>query len=257
MNISSPPPRQNYGYAPSKQDSGAQWHQEFSQQHNQAQRNVQDPAQGTGIGTGYAYYPQPSGSMAFQQYGALNTQSQSQHSTSQQVQPEVFDDAAFAKAFEQAADLEEERETQAFHKSVADWKALLAQDAAEFDKNLMEAESKNLNLPRIGADTIRPQETEPTHKEQQEAPDELARTAGSLLRSVENDQSSKFQGSQFLSLMRLLRDKEVTVQGDDIVAAKAADVEGDAERAVGESKGARPSDYLDMWDSPGAPLHSE
>ena len=47
--------------------------------------------------------------------------------------------------------------------------------------------------------------------------DELARTAGALLENVKSDTSKKFQESSFLSLMRQLRDREVTVEGDKFV----------------------------------------
>ncbi|GAC95714.1 hypothetical protein PHSY_003290 [Pseudozyma hubeiensis SY62] len=47
--------------------------------------------------------------------------------------------------------------------------------------------------------------------------DELARTAGRLVSSVEHDQSSKFRQSNFLDLMRKIRDKQAGIQGDNIV----------------------------------------
>ena len=47
--------------------------------------------------------------------------------------------------------------------------------------------------------------------------DALADTANQLLENVKNDQSTKFQQSNFLSLMRQLRDREVHVEGDKIV----------------------------------------
>lgn len=47
--------------------------------------------------------------------------------------------------------------------------------------------------------------------------DELARTAGSLLENVQHDNSQKFKQSNFLNLMRQLRDREVRVEGDKLV----------------------------------------
>ena len=47
--------------------------------------------------------------------------------------------------------------------------------------------------------------------------DELARTAGQLLDNLKHDQSQKFQNSNFLSLMRQLRDREIQVEGDELV----------------------------------------
>jgi len=45
--------------------------------------------------------------------------------------------------------------------------------------------------------------------------DALARAAGQILTSVSHDQSEKFQQSNFLALMRRIRDREVEVKGDD------------------------------------------
>lgn len=47
--------------------------------------------------------------------------------------------------------------------------------------------------------------------------DEMAATAGRLLERVANNTSEKFQNSQFLELMRRLRDREVRVEEDKIV----------------------------------------
>lgn len=50
--------------------------------------------------------------------------------------------------------------------------------------------------------------------------DELSRTAAQLLDSVSHDQSDKFQQSNFLELMRRLRDKEVRVEGNEMVEVR-------------------------------------
>lgn len=47
--------------------------------------------------------------------------------------------------------------------------------------------------------------------------DEMAETAGRLLERVADNTSDKFQNSQFLELMRRLRDREVKVDGDKMV----------------------------------------
>ncbi|KAF1930702.1 uncharacterized protein M421DRAFT_356619 [Didymella exigua CBS 183.55] len=64
--------------------------------------------------------------------------------------------------------------------------------------------------------------TEQEPKQQQEQPkmnddDEMAATAGHLLERVADNTSEKFQNSQFLELMRRLRDREVRVEGDKMV----------------------------------------
>lgn len=47
--------------------------------------------------------------------------------------------------------------------------------------------------------------------------DELARTAGRLVESIRDEQNPKFQNSQFMGLMKQLRDREVVVEGDKMV----------------------------------------
>ena len=49
--------------------------------------------------------------------------------------------------------------------------------------------------------------------------DLLARTAGLLIEAVEHERNPKFANSQFLGLMKQLRDRKAIVEGNDIVAA--------------------------------------
>ncbi|MCJ1286235.1 hypothetical protein MMC26_005580 [Xylographa opegraphella] len=71
---------------------------------------------------------------------------------------------------------------------------------------------------KIGSDAIleeaskRQEERNPTREA-----DELARTAGQLLDNLRDEHSQKFQNSSFLALMRQLRDKEVRVEGDQMI----------------------------------------
>jgi len=65
------------------------------------------------------------------------------------------------------------------------------------------------------------QQPEPEQKQEEQQPrhddDEMAQTAGRLLERVSDNTSEKFQNSQFLELMRRLRDREVRVEGDKMV----------------------------------------
>lgn len=63
--------------------------------------------------------------------------------------------------------------------------------------------------------------------------DELARTAGRLVESVEHDSSSKFRQSNFLDLMRKIRDKQAGIQGDNIV--ETSDIAKGKARDLGAS----------------------
>jgi len=137
----------------------------------------------------------------------------------QQKRPEsqtddMYDEAAFEKAFD-AAGLKMEQ-------SINQQDTQLDQDlyrTKEAGKNLTSPEREAwLDHSRIGSGRIldEAQERQSQQKQANDA-DELARTAGQLLENVKGDQSRKFQESNFLSLMRQLRDKEVRVEGDKLV----------------------------------------
>ncbi|KAI9800387.1 MAG: hypothetical protein M1825_004157 [Sarcosagium campestre] len=125
---------------------------------------------------------------------------------------ETFDSDAFERAFQAASGEIQEREraiTSERHSTIdTTRKATIARD---IPRNLFEGLSTQ---HPIGADVIEP--TDP-NQESPQVHDELAETAGQLLDSVKDDQSQKFQESNFLALMRRLRDREVKVVGDDIV----------------------------------------
>lgn len=82
---------------------------------------------------------------------------------------------------------------------------------ALFDDNHPGIHEPVHDLPREAEAETRASATPPAVDE------ELARTAGHLLDSVSHDTSQKFQESVFLQLMRRLRDKEVTVEGENFV----------------------------------------
>ena len=72
---------------------------------------------------------------------------------------------------------------------------------------------------------MEPQPEEEQKQQEQPKPnddDEMAATAGRLLERVADNTSEKFQNSQFLTLMRRLRDREVRVQEDKIVEVEGA-----------------------------------
>jgi hypothetical protein len=68
------------------------------------------------------------------------------------------------------------------------------------------------------------QQSEPAKEEEKPRlndDDEMAATAGRLLERVADNTSEKFQNSQFLGLMRRLRDREVRVEEDKIIEVDA------------------------------------
>lgn len=177
------------------------WHTEFMSQHRGPIPQVQQTPQMHG-----AY--QPSFAPSYQMYGSSMNQMQPQQIMQPQEQrsTEQFDESAFEAAFDQArADME-----------------LQGSDVTQKDteQNLQEtpivdlAEAVAQQEIRLGSDLI-PQSDKQDLQTRSRDADELARTAGQLLDSVRNEQSQKFQQSNFLALMRRIRDREVEVEGDD------------------------------------------
>lgn len=86
---------------------------------------------------------------------------------------------------------------------------------------------------RIGSDIIpnNQRTISPTRDQNSRDADELARTAGQLLSSVSSETSAKFEQSQFLALMRRIRDREVEVHGEEF---RETNKNGDAAQNVSE-----------------------
>jgi hypothetical protein len=119
---------------------------------------------------------------------------------------EQFDEAAFEAAFEQArVDMEELQET----KVTVETENVAHEEVAQLDPVVQEHEEI-----RIGSDVIFPQGQQDTLTRTHDA-DALAQTAAKLLDSVRHEQDQKFQQSNFLALMRRIRDREVQVEGDE------------------------------------------
>lgn len=151
-------------------------------------------------------------------------QQQEQQQPQMQAEP-MYDEAGFADAFEQASQQAQEmvEEVSEMDKSLQrEGSDLLHKDAIPMDHSEFEHDPPSLmSVPspmqiRIGSDAIpyQEQKTRTPDQDSRDA-DELARTAGQLLTSVQHDTSDKFQNSQFLALMRKIRDGEVKVQGEE------------------------------------------
>ncbi|PSK37499.1 hypothetical protein B9Z65_2241 [Elsinoe australis] len=98
--------------------------------------------------------------------------------------------------------------------------ALGTQTPADLDR--MQFEGAIQALPEQAA-----QEQQRQEPIQHDENDDLARTAGQLLDKVKDNQSTKFQNSQFLDLMRRLRDREVRVEGDKMVETNLSALDHD------------------------------
>jgi hypothetical protein len=159
-------------------------------------------------------------------------QIQGQQQSEQQAEP-MYDEAGFADAFEQASQHAQEmvkdrhEEDRTIEREGSD---LLHKDAIPMDDSeFLQAFPSMMRSPsptqiRIGSDAIpyQGQKTRTPDQDNRDA-DELARTAGQLLNSVQHDTSDKFQNSQFLALMRKIRDGEVRVEGEEFKETHGSD----------------------------------
>ncbi|KAL8886727.1 MAG: hypothetical protein Q9215_005606 [Flavoplaca cf. flavocitrina] len=186
--------------APLQRHSSSPWQQEFLQQNKSSSYNHQQ----LNLPTAYTPYAT---SAQYPTYGnpyqdpLLKQQPESQVNDS-------FDEEAFERAFN-AARMEVRDQEASLQQEDIEKKSQPAETALEHEERIDY---------RIGSDII---SDEASHRNRETSneqdADELARTAGQLLENVKHDQSAKFQQSNFLSLMRQLRDKEVKVEGDSIV----------------------------------------
>ncbi|KAL8799365.1 MAG: hypothetical protein Q9182_005937 [Xanthomendoza sp. 2 TL-2023] len=187
--------------APLQRGSSSQWQQEFLQQNQSSTSNYEESR----LGPNYTPFASSvrNGDVFQSQYGIspLVQQPEAQVMDS-------FDEEAFERAFDAA-----KLELQGQESNVPQENTVIEPQPAETFENLDDRVDY-----RIGSDRILDDSSQ--HKDERSSErdaDELARTAGQLLDNVKHDQSTKFQQSNFLSLMRQLRDKEVKVEGDNLV----------------------------------------
>ncbi|CDO70590.1 hypothetical protein BN946_scf184656.g4 [Trametes cinnabarina] len=107
-------------------------------------------------------------------------------------------------------------------------------DAAKWDQ---EFRSQELSLNSAANVPSAPVNTEATERASRahgsHEADELARTAGLLLDTVQGEPNPKFKNSAFMGLMRQLRDGEVIVNGNDLVQREQTS----GEQTIGNYKG--------------------
>jgi hypothetical protein len=134
-------------------------------------------------------------------------QQQPQMSMEQQVQMSDVDfDAAFQEAIAHAQEMDHQLG------QMTDVSEETMDTSTTFEQ-----QTATTATMKIGSDAIEYREqSERTADQDSRDADELARTAGQLLRSVNSETSTKFQNSQFLDLMRRIRDREVEVQNNEL-----------------------------------------
>lgn len=199
-NSSQPSPQHQFRTeAPLNSAARGGWQNEFMQQQQRASSNKQLPSHAQGFQPSFRPGYPIEGTM-MNAFPAYQQPSQSQY----QPQTETFDESAFEAAFEQARAEVERQE------SIAEKNAEAASEPVQADSTVP---VEHLEPIRIGSDTI-PYVDKKDAAARDDA-DELAKTAGQLLDSVSHDQSEKFKQSNFLALMRRIRDREVRVEGDE------------------------------------------
>ncbi|KKA19991.1 hypothetical protein T310_6025, partial [Rasamsonia emersonii CBS 393.64] len=195
--------------APVNQAAPGGWQDEFLRQQQQQQQQQQQ--------TSVQQSPhmptfQPSVRPNYQMSGGMMQPLPMHQDTSQaHIQPktETFDEAAFEAAFEQAREEVERQENAA-----ATQQDVTESESLQTDTNLPPEQTEKTKKILIGSDLILHGNKSDAQERRDDA-DELAKTAGQLLDSVSHEQSQKFKNSNFLALMRRIRDREVHIEGDE------------------------------------------
>ncbi|KXS93447.1 hypothetical protein AC578_2998 [Pseudocercospora eumusae] len=229
---------QHFQPAPSSADWAQDFRAHIAQAAPRAQNSLPSPQAFQqraryGLNGFQSQFPQ-----SFQPSYAPAVQSKGKESVTEQ-----FDDAAFAAAFDQARhdmmaetveaeaqDVAQEQEPTAQELidevNAEKFEALVEQAATEMLRepghDLDMEEYTPLRMAHNGTDIEHEplqtfQQEEQQEQKQAHDDDALAATAEELLEKVKHNQSDKFRNSQFLGLMRKLRDREVRVEGDKMV----------------------------------------
>ena len=149
---------------------------------------------------------------------------------------EQFDEAAFERAFDMAKEDMMRDETSAAEDLVAEQReeavataktAQTSQESHQLNQNDILESQHDLQQPlsinnHFVAEESIVQEQQESQQNTREDDDALAATAQELLEKVEHNQTDKFRNSEFLGLMRRLRDREVKVEGDKMVETVSA-----------------------------------
>ncbi|KAK5120984.1 hypothetical protein LTR85_005768 [Meristemomyces frigidus] len=154
---------------------------------------------------------------------------------------EQFDEAAFERAFDQAkddmmTDLHTAQPLTDMEQTTGDAQESRPVDISQFKYAPMvesmsgtqhssmqdkvadvDAAREQHYLDEMAAIASEARQEEEAQHDQRGEDDALAATAQELLEKVEHNKSEKFRNSQFLGLMRKLRDREVKVEGDKMV----------------------------------------
>lgn len=203
LQLSGPAPMPQQQFQPAASQG---WQSEFLRQEKMISQQQQAQQRFQHINRAF-----PSSQLNYQTPLGMAPTGQNALQNKPQTKPETFDESAFEAAFNQAEqEMKRQMETQERTQSQPE------EETSEVKERSTDATQRRPSAAeqiRIGSDLI-DNKTE-DGKPRRDDPDELARTAGQLLDSVSHDQSQKFKESQFLALMRRIRDREVQLEGDE------------------------------------------
>ena len=219
LNISSPPaisrPQQQYTPA----SSTANWAQGFREHLAQAAPKQQISSYSPSSFQQRARY----GLSGFQSSFAQHTNAPSFQAKGKEPAVERFDEAAFERAFDQARDdmmADAGRQDETSVETTLNHAEETVIQGMSDDDFVREEFMKVFAKERETTTTLN--EEQKKEQDQRAEDDALAATAKELLEKVEHNHSEKFRNSQFLGLMRKLRDREVRVEGDKMVETVSA-----------------------------------
>ncbi|KAK6511916.1 hypothetical protein TWF481_000820 [Arthrobotrys musiformis] len=189
LQISTPPPPSLQIHKPAATGWGAEFLSQLNASPAQSISQQNAPVGSSFMGMNTGYMP-----MASMQHSSSYEPLQSNHVDSKTS----YTDAEFDQMFEEAATLHS--------------------DVMDFPQREVPNPLQNTNVMPLQPESedVKEDAKEEQDKSRDDA-DELARTAGQLVDTLSQDTSRKFQESQFVALMRKLRDKTVKVEDGKMV----------------------------------------
>ncbi|RAH78376.1 hypothetical protein BO86DRAFT_402774 [Aspergillus japonicus CBS 114.51] len=206
----------NVSHAPLPSASQQGWHNEFLQHQHQQQPTMQHHhplAHTEDFESSFRPSDRNMHLMRFHPQRAGLAPQVSSAATTAAAAPSIstFDESAFEAAFAQASAAIASQETATETVAAEETTTTPQQDTDD----LTTKAQAPIEQIKIGSDTIPPTEKSTDPQAQANDADALARTAGQLVDSLKHDTSQKFQESNFLALMRRIRDREVEIKGEE------------------------------------------
>lgn len=232
----SPQPNYQQQRMPQAGPASAGWAQGFQDHIAQTAPKAQQSAPSPQAFQYMARY----GMNGYQSHFAQPSFAQPMQSKGKEAVKEQWDDAAFERIFDQVQDsLTAEQDVMDVEQDAYKNGASTGNVTETFGEQRLSHEDSLRNIEQMSRpDVLERFESDPIAEEmlredldsamdtsnsdmeqqkQAEDDDALALTAQELLEKVENNQTDKFRNSQFLSLMRKLRDREMRVEGNEMV----------------------------------------